>query len=226
MPSNQGVLDCVAGRNAVKGCHGRFAMHPPNLARLAASHAALVACLPFVASLMVFPNAVPWLIAAWLLGYTVLLLAGTASGDGVLGGLRDRVVNQTLDACARLVGAARSDARRFRAGRRSFWERRGGVITTIRLAEHYRLVDCLGTMAWDWFAAMHCRHPLALKDNRPVVCIGDSMTSLGMFGGYPDDLRKLVTLPVVNQGHRRRFGGAVCHRAFAAALRGTIRRLW
>jgi len=55
-------------------------------------------------------------------------------------------------------------------------------------------------MAVDWYATAHCRHSVVLKPDRPVVCFGDSMTSLGMFGGYPDDLRKLISVPVVNAG--------------------------
>jgi acyl-CoA thioesterase I len=55
-------------------------------------------------------------------------------------------------------------------------------------------------MAVDWDRAAHCQHAVVLKLDRPVVCYGDSMTSLGMFGGYPDDLRTLISVPVVNAG--------------------------
>jgi len=55
-------------------------------------------------------------------------------------------------------------------------------------------------MTYDWYAFTHCRHPVTLHPDRPVVCIGDSMTSLALFGGYPDDLQKLIAPPVVNLG--------------------------
>ena len=55
-------------------------------------------------------------------------------------------------------------------------------------------------MSVDWFASTHCRHPVVLKADRPVVCFGDSMTSLGKPGGYPRNLQGLVSLPVVNRG--------------------------
>jgi acyl-CoA thioesterase I len=57
-----------------------------------------------------------------------------------------------------------------------------------------------GGMTVDWYAASHCRHPVLLRPDRPVVCFGDSMTSLGVFGGYPRNLQGLVSLPVVNLG--------------------------
>jgi lysophospholipase L1-like esterase len=43
-------------------------------------------------------------------------------------------------------------------------------------------------------------HPVTLKGNQPIVCLGDSMTSLRVFGGYPGELQKLVSLPVVDEG--------------------------
>jgi lysophospholipase L1-like esterase len=55
-------------------------------------------------------------------------------------------------------------------------------------------------MTVDWYAAAHCRHPVVLKADRPVACFGDSMTSLGVSGGYPGNLQALISLPVVNLG--------------------------
>ena len=56
-----------------------------------------------------------------------------------------------------------------------------------------------GGMTFDWIHAAHIRHSVALKGNRPVVCFGDSMTSLKMFGGYPQVLQKRISLPVVDE---------------------------
>lgn len=57
-----------------------------------------------------------------------------------------------------------------------------------------------GGMTADWCASAHCRHRVAIRGDRPIVCFGDSMTSLGRFGGYPQNLARLVSLPVVNRG--------------------------
>ena len=54
-------------------------------------------------------------------------------------------------------------------------------------------------MAFDWVWATHIHHSITLKGNRPVVCLGDSMTSLKAFGGYPQKLQKRISLPVVDE---------------------------
>jgi acyl-CoA thioesterase I len=56
-----------------------------------------------------------------------------------------------------------------------------------------------GGMAFDWIWATHIHHSATLKGSRPVVCFGDSMTSLKMFGGYPQKLQKRISLPVVDE---------------------------
>jgi lysophospholipase L1-like esterase len=55
--------------------------------------------------------------------------------------------------------------------------------------------------AVDWHvAARTSRHP-NLDKTRPVVCLGDSLTSgVSPYGGYPDDLGGMLTVPVVNLG--------------------------
>ena len=55
-------------------------------------------------------------------------------------------------------------------------------------------------MTVDWYAAAHCRHPVVFRPDRPVICFGDSMTSLGVPGGYPRNLQALLSVPVVNLG--------------------------
>ena len=62
-----------------------------------------------------------------------------------------------------------------------------------------------GSMTADWLGSAHCRHAVTLRPDRPVVCLGDSMTSLGLFGGYPQDLQRLISLPVVNRGRSLEF---------------------
>jgi len=56
-------------------------------------------------------------------------------------------------------------------------------------------------MATDWCASVHGGRRLTLVPGRPVVCLGDSMTSMGPpEGGYPEELARLVSIPVVNLG--------------------------
>jgi lysophospholipase L1-like esterase len=61
-------------------------------------------------------------------------------------------------------------------------------------------------LAWslflvDWRAAASCSRQVALVPDRPVVCIGDSVTS-GLLPekGYPDVMANLLALRVVNMG--------------------------
>jgi lysophospholipase L1-like esterase len=58
-----------------------------------------------------------------------------------------------------------------------------------------------GVAATDWYSAARCNHPVVLKPGQPVVCLGNSLTSMGIRrGGYPERLAELMTVPVVNLG--------------------------
>jgi len=58
-----------------------------------------------------------------------------------------------------------------------------------------------GLAAYEWHAAAHSSRAVELHPAKPVVCIGDSLTSgVRPYGGYPDDLDRLLTVPVVNLG--------------------------
>ena len=54
--------------------------------------------------------------------------------------------------------------------------------------------------AWDWHRSAHANHSVPLVNARPVVCIGDSLTSYPPRRGYPKDLARLLNVPVVNLG--------------------------
>jgi lysophospholipase L1-like esterase len=72
-----------------------------------------------------------------------------------------------------------------------------------------------GVMLLDWRAGARCGRSVALLADRPVVCLGDSMTSLGPpRGGYPEHLARLIALPVVNGGRP----GLTTERALGEAL--------
>ena len=55
--------------------------------------------------------------------------------------------------------------------------------------------------AVDWKASATCNHEVEMKGNRPIVCLGDSVTS-GLLPekGYPDVMADTLAIPVVNLG--------------------------
>jgi lysophospholipase L1-like esterase len=85
-----------------------------------------------------------------------------------------------------------------------------GVITAAgELAKRRRLCWCgvgLLWLAWGlafyrWHHAATVNHTIQLHPTKPVVCIGDSLTSgVRPYGGYPDDLADLLAVPVINLG--------------------------
>jgi acyl-CoA thioesterase I len=159
----------------------------------------IAACLAVVASLVVFPNAIPWLIAAWLAVYTLLVVSGHRRNLCLIGCLGVLLLKRLTPAPGLLgltavmsmiaILSVLRNRRQEPSGSRRF-----ASLSTIVLWIAW------ASMTVDWYASMHCRHPVVLRADRPVVCFGDSMTSLGLFGGYPSDLEGLISLPVVNLG--------------------------
>ena len=155
--------------------------------------------LACVASLLVWPKAIPLMIAARLLAYT--LLVPFRRGELVC-----------LSLCAVILVTKRLTLApgflvllgvMFVIIMVRVWFRIKGLPDSWR--RYARLSVVVLWIAWagmtyDWYAFSHCRHPVTLRPDRPVVCIGDSMTSLGPFGGYPDDLQKPIAPPAVNLG--------------------------
>jgi len=189
------------------------------LAGLRQAGRAIAGCLVVVVSLLVFPNAVPWLIAAWLLAYTALVLLGRR-GLVCLGACVAIVVAKRVTPAPGLLTLLAVMLAIIVFGTVAI--RKSGPSTSRRFAWISAVVLWIawGSMTVDWYAAARCRHPVALKAGRPVVCFGDSMTSLGLFGGYPDDLRKLISPPVVNLG----VGGISTREAVEGCLREVLRR--
>jgi acyl-CoA thioesterase I len=74
-------------------------------------------------------------------------------------------------------------------------------------SEPYRrfLLPAILWLAWlvfafDSYRAVHANHAIAAPDTRPIVCIGDSLTSYTQSGGYPEVLAEMVRVPVMNLG--------------------------
>jgi hypothetical protein len=58
-----------------------------------------------------------------------------------------------------------------------------------------------GLFALQWRAIARCDRDVPLATSRPIVCLGDSLTS-GLLPdrGYPAQLQKLIRLDVINLG--------------------------
>ncbi len=156
--------------------------------------------LVVVASLAAFPSETPWMIAFWLLWGTIRLLRSRGPFFPVL-------------ACALLVLVKRvpwTPGLGLLAGVALSCLVAGWLAGKSQSARAARGIACLeaavlwiawAAMAFDWYAATQGPRGVAIAPHRPVVCLGDSMTSMGPpHGGYPEMLAKLVAVPVVNLG--------------------------
>jgi len=180
-------------------------MHPPqrtlwNDARagLARSGRAAIIVLAVVAALLAFPAAIPWMVTAWLVWFTVslargrhgalplvgccvaLLIKGVDRSPGIL--VMGAALIAALAAVA-ISGLSSSAARRHLA-----------------LAATALLWLAWVALAADWHRSYHTGRSPAL-DRRPVACLGDSLTA-GMVrdSAYPDHLARRLTVPVLNFG--------------------------
>lgn len=114
---------------------------------------------------------------------TVLLVKGSSVTPPLL-----VLVTLNLAASAVLWQAARN---------RNFWPLR----RRLAIGSALLLWAAWCTLAWDWHTAATCNHPVALRDRRPIACLGDSLTAAERpHGGYPENLGNLLALPVINFG--------------------------
>lgn len=165
-----------------------------------------LAIAPLVAgSLLTFPSAVAWMIAGWLLWHTWAVLhdrAGWLPLVTCAGIVLVKQVGWTLDlfalAAAALV-ALTPAAVRVLSPRHN--DSRKAAMHGKRLAG---LAVGLLWIAWALFvfgrnAGEHAGHTAQLKGARPVVLMGDSLSSgIVPSGAYATHLRRLISLPVVD----------------------------
>jgi acyl-CoA thioesterase-1 len=152
-----------------------------------------------IGSLLAFPAGVPGLIAVWLGCATGLALSGRTSWPALAGCLIVVVVKR-FDwppglyclAASFALGVACDLRWRGETDRRALRRRRIVLLSFLWLA--------WGGFAWDWRRSYHASHAIASLDGRPIVCIGDSLTSYPPRGGYPASLKSLVRVPIVNLG--------------------------
>lgn len=157
---------------------------------------ALMAAL--IASLLTFPAGVPWMVAGWLGVFTWGVVRGR-SGVWCLAipvlvilikridwppGLWLTLIIFVIVAVAFII-SRRRDGKLAR-------RRRFAALGAVWLA--WMVLAC------DWHRSAHANHSVAPFDGRPIVCLGDSLTSLGTQGGYPEVLETMVAAPVINLG--------------------------
>lgn len=175
--------------NCGKFGHGRRALR---IVRLVAVMAALAA------SLLTFPAGVPWMVAGWFAVFTWDVVRGR-SGVWCLAipvlvifikrvdwppGLWLNFVLVTVLVFVLMI-SRRRDAKLARRGQFA-------ALGAVWLA--WMVLAC------DWHRSAHANHSVGPFDERPIVCLGDSLTSLGAEGGYPEVLATMVAAPVINLG--------------------------
>lgn len=159
----------------------------------------ILATLLVATSLLTFPSGVPFMIAGWLGCYAALLWFGYR-GWPALAGCLFVVAAKRIDWPPGLVLFAAASGlaiglelyERRKVDRTGF--RRGQFILSAIVG-----LAWLG-FAWDWHRCSHANHLVAAADDRPIVCLGDSLTSYPPRGGYPTHLARLVRAPVINLG--------------------------
>lgn len=156
--------------------------------------------LMVLAALLTFPSAVPWMIAFWLLWYSVDALRGRRGWLPLVLGAGVVLIKWVpwtppltiLAVVAVAVVLMRSLANQMDEPK---WAR---TLDWMGLAV---LWSAWGAMAYDWHRAAHADHSVALVADRPVVCIGDSLTAMGSpKRGYPEHLAQKLRVPVINLG--------------------------
>ncbi len=152
-----------------------------------------------VASILTFPVAIPAMIAFWVGWHCIQLVRGRPGWLPLMTCLAVILVKRVpwFPTLAFLLAAMALAASAGLLSRRSLSAAAGrklklGLVAAVWLA-------WIG-FAWDWRRSGEANHSVAAWDQRPVVCIGDSLTSYPPRRGYPKVLARLVTAPVVNLG--------------------------
>lgn len=162
------------------------------IARVVAVMAALAA------SFLTFPAGVPWMVAGWLAVFTWGVVRGRSGvwclAIPVLVILIKRVdwpPGLWLTLIVLVIVAVAFIISRRRDGKLAR-RRRFAALGAVWLA--WIVLAC------DWHRSAHANHVIAPFDARPIVCLGDSLTSLGAEGGYPEVLAAMVAARVINLG--------------------------
>jgi lysophospholipase L1-like esterase len=152
-----------------------------------------------VASLLTFPSSIALMIAVWLLWSAIRIHSGKAAWPCLTACVAIILVKRVTLVPGLVVLAA---AMVVVAGLDLLWVRRAvRGKRAWRWASTVALLGMWVTMLADWQTTAHRSNRSRLEENRPVACIGDSLTSgIPPYGGYPDELQKLIAIPVMNLG--------------------------
>jgi acyl-CoA thioesterase I len=154
----------------------------------------LAVTLAIAVSLLTFPGGIVIMAACWLMAYTVIAILGRRSvwmlaipTAVILGKRVDWPVGLVVFLLMVVAVILLDSVSSFRTATRL---PRWSLPTMLWLA-------WLG-FAIDFNRAIHINHIPAALEGRPVVCLGDSLTSYTRGGGYPEVLAEMTTAPVIN----------------------------
>lgn len=158
----------------------------------------LLATAGTIVSLMSFPSAAPWLAAGWIGWYLVRMRAVRPAWPCLTACMAIVLVKRLPLLPGMIVCLAAMTC----VVLLDVWQARRGTIVSARTA---KAISCaLLVVGWlalavDWRLSARHGATIRFSNDRPIVCIGDSLTSgIGSGGGYPAQLQKLVNAPVVD----------------------------
>jgi len=176
-------------------------MSQPGIRRLARWAQLLATVAAIVVSLLTFPAAIPWMVAGWLAWHTVQVLRGRTGAApmavcGVL--LIVKRAPWSWSLCALAIAAALAVGYSWWSLRRRRPEpaeaAKGGRRRAVAWGVLLLLWLSWGFFAWDWRESAGGSHRAQLVFDRPVVCLGDSLTA----AGYPALLAEKLSVPVAD----------------------------
>ena len=155
-------------------------------------------CFLVVVSLLTFPQHVPWIAAGWLIVFTWLVACNKKGWVPLLGCALVLVAKGIpfvpsiilFVFCLLVVACYR-------------WTLKSGATLDKQASWPSVAVVWLSWLyfccEWHWIG--ECNHRVRFDPQRPVVCIGDSLTS-GVIPdpGYPGTLKEMLNVPVFNLG--------------------------
>lgn len=149
-------------------------------------------------ALLTFPSTVPWMIAGWLAWHSLAVIRNDVGWAPLVTCVCILLVKRiylTPWMCGFVVAALSVALLRAVVESRATEIKRFTWVATLALW-------CIWAYAvFEFHAAATCNHVVVLDSIRPVVCVGDSITS-GLVGdvSYPEKLDRLIRLPVINVG--------------------------
>ncbi|WP_253155000.1 GDSL-type esterase/lipase family protein [Stieleria tagensis] len=158
----------------------------------------LAICLAVGGSLLCFPHWLPWMIAGWILLHAALIWRGMPAVWPLATCVLILLIRLSPHTPAMLLLGG---GMLVVAGGRRYFRRGADPHPWTRPAGIAVLVGLWGLMFIEYRAAANSSRSPSLDPNRPIVCIGDSLTQ-GMIPdrGYPGQLEQLLRVPVINRG--------------------------